>query len=189
MADNVLYTAGSGTTIASDEISSVHHQRIKISLGADGSATDAVGAAGAVSAAVQRVTLASDDPAVTALEIIDNILTATTPAFTRPGRPTTAGLTNASLSFATLGDNTLVSATVSQTIRVFRLVLVVEGDVGVKLMTGVTNLTGVMKLKDGGSIILDFDGEPWFVTGSNEAFIANLDAAVNVRGFIQYVKG
>lgn len=40
MADNVAITAGSGTTIATDDISGVHYPRTKISLGADGSATD-----------------------------------------------------------------------------------------------------------------------------------------------------
>lgn len=64
MADNVSITAGSGTTVASDDISGVHYPRAKLSLGADGSATDAIGGAGAVTAGVQRVTLASDDPAV-----------------------------------------------------------------------------------------------------------------------------
>lgn len=73
MADNVTANAGSGgATFAADDIGGVHHPRSKISLGADGSATDAVGGAGAVSAAVQRTTLASDDPAVVALQIIDD---------------------------------------------------------------------------------------------------------------------
>lgn len=68
MADNVLLNAGSGgATLAADDIGSVHYPRSKLSLGADGSATDAVGGAGAVSSAVQRVTLASDDPAVSSL--------------------------------------------------------------------------------------------------------------------------
>ena len=40
MADNVAITAGSGTSIAADDISSVWYQRIKRSVGADGSATD-----------------------------------------------------------------------------------------------------------------------------------------------------
>lgn len=74
MADNVEAASGSGgATFATDDISSVHYPRGKLSLGADGSATDAIGGAGAVSAAVQRVTLASDDPAVTALQLIDNV--------------------------------------------------------------------------------------------------------------------
>lgn len=65
MADNVPITAGSGTNIASDDIGGVQHQRVKLSLGADGTAVDAVAGAGAVGTGVQRVTLASDDPAVT----------------------------------------------------------------------------------------------------------------------------
>jgi hypothetical protein len=68
MADNVPITAGSGTNIATDDIGGVQYQRNKIALGADGSATDAVGGAGAVSSAVIRTTLASDDPAVADLD-------------------------------------------------------------------------------------------------------------------------
>lgn len=41
MADNIAVTAGSGTTVAADDIGSVYYQRIKVTYGADGSATDA----------------------------------------------------------------------------------------------------------------------------------------------------
>jgi hypothetical protein len=41
MADNVGYTPGVGASVAADEISGVLHQRVKISVGADGSAVDA----------------------------------------------------------------------------------------------------------------------------------------------------
>lgn len=40
MADNVAITPGSGATIAADEISSVLYQRVKVTHGADGTATD-----------------------------------------------------------------------------------------------------------------------------------------------------
>lgn len=40
MADNVGYTEGVGKTIAADDISGVLHQRVKISVGADGTAND-----------------------------------------------------------------------------------------------------------------------------------------------------
>jgi hypothetical protein len=43
MADNVGYTPGVGATVAADDISGVLHQRVKISLGADGTAVDAPG--------------------------------------------------------------------------------------------------------------------------------------------------
>lgn len=40
MPDNVGYTPGSGATVAADDIGGVLHQRVKIGVGADGSATD-----------------------------------------------------------------------------------------------------------------------------------------------------
>lgn len=40
MADNVAITAGSGTTIATDDVGGVHYQRIKSAFGTDGNATD-----------------------------------------------------------------------------------------------------------------------------------------------------
>lgn len=40
MADNILVTPGTGATIAADDIGGVLHQRVKLSQGADGSATD-----------------------------------------------------------------------------------------------------------------------------------------------------
>lgn len=41
MADNVAITAGSGTVIAADDISSVFYQRVKMTWGPDGTANDA----------------------------------------------------------------------------------------------------------------------------------------------------
>lgn len=41
MADNVAITAGTGTTIAADDIGGALHQRIKLTWGVDGSAVDA----------------------------------------------------------------------------------------------------------------------------------------------------
>lgn len=40
MADNVTITAGTGTTVAADDIGGVLHQRVKISVGADGVGAD-----------------------------------------------------------------------------------------------------------------------------------------------------
>ena len=45
MADNVAITAGTGTTIATDDIGGVNYQRVKISAGADGTAVDVSAAA------------------------------------------------------------------------------------------------------------------------------------------------
>lgn len=45
MADNVGYTPGTGATVAADEIGGVLFQRVKLTHGADGTATDASTAA------------------------------------------------------------------------------------------------------------------------------------------------
>lgn len=72
MSDNMNVTPGTGAVIAADDIGGVLHQRVKMSLGADGVATDALGGAGAVAAGVQRMTLANDDPSVASLAVIDD---------------------------------------------------------------------------------------------------------------------
>lgn len=41
MADNVAITAGTGTTVAADDIGGVLHQRVKVAWGVDGAAVDA----------------------------------------------------------------------------------------------------------------------------------------------------
>lgn len=69
MADNVAITAGVGTTIASDDVGGVQHQRVKLSLGADGAAADAA-SGGGVEAGSLRVTIASDSTGL--LSVDDN---------------------------------------------------------------------------------------------------------------------
>jgi hypothetical protein len=87
MADNVAVTPGSGATFAADDISSVLYPRVKISLGADGSAVDAIAGAGNVSTAVQRVTLATDDAVGSAIVTAINNAASPTVNVT----PTTSG--------------------------------------------------------------------------------------------------
>ena len=67
MADGISITPGSGVTAATDDIGGFHHQRVKLSLGADGTATDALGGAGSTAAGVQRVVLSTDSPGIVAL--------------------------------------------------------------------------------------------------------------------------
>jgi hypothetical protein len=71
MADNVDVTEGAGKTIATDDVGGAQYQRVKLDFGTDGAAAPALAGAGAVATGVQRVTLASDDPAVALLTTID----------------------------------------------------------------------------------------------------------------------
>lgn len=59
MADNVQITAGSGTAIAADDISSVWYQRVKLTDGT-ADATTAIAAGNGVHGDALRVTVASD---------------------------------------------------------------------------------------------------------------------------------
>jgi len=63
-----------GAEVAKDGIAGAEFQRVKVSLGAEGTAVDAVAGAGVVDTGTQRITLASDDPAVAALQILDNAI-------------------------------------------------------------------------------------------------------------------
>lgn len=108
----------------------------------------------------------------------------------RPNRPTSATLTSASISAAASGDNTLISGTSAQTIRVFRMFLVTAAAVGIKFRdgTGGTDLTGVMSFAANGGFVFEFSGEPWFVTSTANGFVMNLDTAIQVSGRIYYEK-
>lgn len=78
MADNVAITAGSGTTIAADDIGGVLHQRVKISQGADGSATDVS------SAAPLQVTLANTGANTNKLLVTPDLPTGASTAAKQP---------------------------------------------------------------------------------------------------------
>jgi len=73
MADDYSVTEGSGLTFGADEVSGVKYPRVKPVIGADGVVTDTSAGAGAVDTGTQRTTLASDDPAVVALQVLDDI--------------------------------------------------------------------------------------------------------------------
>lgn len=76
MADGITLNAGAGgDTVAADDIAGTKYQIAKIALGPLDSATLAANGAGAVTTGVQRMTLASDDPAVVDLAAIEVLLT------------------------------------------------------------------------------------------------------------------
>ncbi len=91
MADNVDITAGTGTTIGTDDVGAVHFQRVKLVDGTLG-ATTAIGAGGGVESGALRVTLASDSTGVVSIDDNGGAITVDgTVAVTNAGITTIAG--------------------------------------------------------------------------------------------------
>lgn len=190
MADNVsIPTAGTAAAIAADDIASVLYQRVKLSLGADGTAVDAVAGSGVVGTGVQRVVLATDValPAGTNLlgsvsaklgtdSIMDGV-TPLTPKF-------------AAIAAASSGDNTLIAAVVSKKIRVLSYTLVAAGAVVCRFEDGAggTAKSGQMALAANGVLSVPFSPVGHFETTANTLLNLELGGAVSVAGHICYVE-
>lgn len=190
MADNVsIPTAGTAAAIAADDIASVLYQRVKLSLGADGTAVDAVAGSGVVGTGVQRVVLATDValPAGTNLlgsvssklgtdSIMDGV-TALTPKF-------------AAIAASSSGDNTLVAAVTAKKIRVLSYTLVAAGAVTCRFEDGAggTAKSGQMALAANGVLTVPFSPVGHFETTANTLLNLELGGAVSVAGHICYVE-
>lgn len=100
---------------------------------------------------------------------------------------TSAGLSSAIINFSSSGDNVVVSGLANQTIRVFKIFLITNGVTELVIKTGTTELTGPMLVANG-SIILDLDSEPWFVTSTSESFTIGSSQNVQVSGRVYYTQ-
>lgn len=107
-----------------------------------------------------------------------------------PGTPiTTSKYTQAAISAAASGDNTLIAGTAGQTIRVFRILYTLAAGT-VTFKDGASNLTGALGGAGPSGLVLEStDGNPLFVTTDAAAFIANLSGANQLSGAIWYKKG
>ena len=118
MPDNVGYTPGSGASIAADDIGGVLHQRVKISVGADGTAAD-------VSASTPMPVDASSGELIEAIEALRMAVASLTKSigYALPNltgfpimevRQATAGNLNVTASIA--GSQTLATLTTLSTL-------------------------------------------------------------------------
>ena len=96
----------------------------------------------------------------------------------------------ANLSFASSGDNTVVSGVASQTITIVKLALGVAAGTSVTatLYDGPSS-TGTAKGSYFlGSTVLDLETDP-IIIAAGDNFVINLSGAVAVKGSIAYVQG
>ena len=103
--------------------------------------------------------------------------------------PTASSLTHSVVSFLSSGDNVVVAAITGQTIRIFKIYLVLSGATSITMKDGAgINLSGAMSMLANGAFILDFDSEPWHVTSTGNAFIINSTNAVQISGTVIYTQ-
>lgn len=128
--------------------------------------------AGSVAANTPRVTHASDDPAVVALQLIDNIV----PSINGPGAPTVDSYSNVSISTsANTADQQLVAAPgANKQIWVYGLVGSADtGDGSIALQDeDNTAITGVMEVTRRGGFVQSPSGNfamPWVKVATNKA--------------------
>lgn len=98
-------------------------------------------------------------------------------------------LTEASIDFVSTGDNTLVAGVGGQSVKVYKLFFVASAATTVIFKSGATALTGAITLAAGGSVVLDFDAEPWFTTGTAAAFVLNQSGTAQISGRVYYIQG
>jgi len=100
---------------------------------------------------------------------------------------TSAGLSSAIINFNTSGNNTVITGIPANTIRIFKIFLMANGVTELTVKDGTTALTGPMLLTNG-SLTLDLDSEPWFVTSAGEHFIIGSSQAVQISGRVYYTQ-
>jgi hypothetical protein len=96
---------------------------------------------------------------------------------------------HAVISGASAGNNTVLSAVAGKKFHVYHLTVVVNAAVGVKFVSGTTDLTGVMSFSgqgEGFSESVTPPAELLVSANAGEAFIMNLSGAVQVSGFLSY---
>lgn len=111
----------------------------------------------------------------------------------RPGTATvpamlaSSQLTSAVISSAAGGDIAVVAGVAGKTIRVFRLILVVNAATSITFKDSTpTSFSGAMPIAANGGIVLDFNGDPWYTTAAGKDFVITSSAATQISGTIGY---
>jgi hypothetical protein len=173
MADNFTTKDASGASItgAADEIGGVKYPRLKMTFGADGTATDVSGS--------DPLPVAQTGTAAVGLSssALYDGTTALTPKY-------------ATIAASSSGNNTLVSAVTGKKIRVLAYNFIAGGTVNAKFQSGAggTDLTGLKYCVANSGLVAPFNPAGWFETASNTLLNLNLSAAVAVGGELVYVE-
>ena len=111
------------------------------------------------------------------------------PTIVRFGTPYTGFTIAASVNASSSGDNTIIAGSTGLITRVYRIFLVIGGSTALTFKDGASNsYTGAMTFASGGSLVLDFQAEPWFIGTAGNGFVINSSNAVQISGTVYYVQ-
>lgn len=97
----------------------------------------------------------------------------------------------ADINISSSGDNTIINATTSGPIKVYKMWIVSGGAVNLIFKHGSTgfNAGAIPLIANGSSMFFAYDSQPYFAGDVNEAFKINLSGAVQVSGQVYYTVG
>lgn len=81
-----------------------------------------------------------------------------------------------------------VSGVAGSVVKVYKLFLVTGGTTNITFADGTTGLSGALPMAANGSITLDLDGTPWFVTSPGAAFNITNSGNLQVSGSVYYTQ-
>lgn len=106
-----------------------------------------------------------------------------------PGAPTAGQTSIANVAVSNSGNTALVASQTSQSIRVMRILMTVASPTNIEFLDGAsTVILGPYVFQSNGSLVLDDDGEPWFVGSDGNALNINLSAASTVQCTVWYTQ-
>jgi hypothetical protein len=201
MADTVDITAGTGTTIATDDVAGVHYQRVKLTDGTADSST-VVAVAGGVEANALRVTIASDSTGVVSVDdngaalTIDGTVTAELAAGSNNigdvdiASPLGAGTEAAAVRVTVATDSTGVLSVDdnSSSLTVDNATISVVGggvEATAQRVTIASDSTGVLSVDDnGGALTVDWAGTAPPIGAGLEATALRVTLATDSTGLV-----
>lgn len=109
--------------------------------------------------------------------------------FVRQATPTTSNLSQAAVSFSASGANVIVAGVGGQTVRIFRMLLVVGAATNLTIQdTTPTNFSGAIPLAANGGLAFQFEGEPHYISAVGKGIQINNSNAVQVSGTVWYTQ-
>ena len=80
----------------------------------------------------------------------------------------------------------LVAAVAGKTVRLFRVLLIMDAATSITFKSAATALSGPMPIAANGGFILDFNGDPWYQTVAGEALVLVQTGTANIGGTVWY---